>query len=146
MLALHLPTEAVRHVIRTRSIYLVPRRNSRIIVGSTMEKAGFDKLPRAAAISALLHDAQALCPVLGQAALAETWTGLRPASLDGMPILGPSQLKGYWFAQGHFRNGILLAPITAKILARWILTGQSDNSVAEFSADRFENGSKFPES
>ncbi len=141
MLSLHPPTEAVRHVIRTRSTYLVPRRNGRIVVGSTMEREGFDKTTRAAAIAALLNDAQALCPLLGQAALAETWTGLRPASLDDMPILGPSKLEGYWFAQGHFRNGILLAPITAKILARWILTGQGDDSVAEFSAGRFENGS-----
>ena len=123
MLALQAP-ETLNHVVRTHGgPYLVPRLNRRVLVGSTMEEAGFDKTPRAGQIAGLVQAAERLCPSLANAAIAELWAGLRPASPDGLPALGPTALEGYWVALGHFRNGILLAPITAQILSSWLLTG-----------------------
>ena len=136
MLALAAPA-ILRHVIRSHKAYLVPRKDGRILVGSTMEEAGFDKTPRAGEIAALLSAAQVLCPSLGESAVSEVWAGLRPAASDGLPVLGPTELEGYWLALGHFRNGILLAPITAEILSSWLLTGNPSLNVDAFSPERF---------
>ena len=124
MLALDAPPGTLRHVIRSHRGYLVPRRSGRILVGSTMEEVGFDKTPRAGQLTGLLNAAQRICPELEQSALTEFWAGLRPASSDGIPMLGPTSLEGYFVALGHFRNGILLAPITAEILSGWLLRGK----------------------
>ncbi len=137
MIALRGPSGVLRHVVRTPRVYLVPRRDGRVLVGSTMEEAGFDKTPRAGPLAGLMRNAQLLCPALEQSEIAEYWTGLRPASPDGLPLLGPTELEGYWFALGHFRNGILLAPITAAILSEWFLTGQTSIPVECFSPSRF---------
>jgi len=137
MLALDAPPGTLRHVIRSHRGYLVPRRSGRILVGSTMEEAGFDKTPRAAQVAGLLRTAQALCPALEKSAVVECWAGLRPAAKDGLPILGPTELDGYWVALGHFRNGILLAPITAQILSSWIVTGKPCLPVDALSPARF---------
>jgi glycine oxidase len=137
MLALEGPTGTLQHVIRSHRGYLVPRRSGRIVVGSTMEEAGFDKTPRAAQLSGLLRAAQWLCPALEESAVAEFWAGLRPASADGLPILGPTELDGYWVALGHFRNGILLAPITAEILSSWIVGGKPSQPVDALLPSRF---------
>ena len=137
MVALETGHAPLRHVIRSHRGYLVPRDGGRILVGSTMEEAGFDKTPRAAAIAGLLQAAQQLCPALAQSAVAEVWAGLRPATPDGLPILGPTAIENYWLALGHFRNGILLAPITAQILSAWLLTGQPSLSADAFLPGRF---------
>ncbi|HWP85363.1 MAG TPA: glycine oxidase ThiO [Terriglobia bacterium] len=137
MVALEAAPGTLRHVIRSHRGYLVPRKNGRILVGSTMEEAGFDKTPRAAQIAGLLGAAQTLCPALQSSALAECWAGLRPASKDGLPLLGPTELEGYWLALGHFRNGILLAPITAQILTAWIVSGKPPLSVDALAPQRF---------
>ena len=137
MLALDTAPGTLRHVIRSHHGYLVPRKNGRVLVGSTMEEAGFDKTPRAAQVAGLLRTAQALCPALEKSAVVECWAGLRPASKDGLPILGPTELDGYWVALGHFRNGILLAPITAQILSSWIVTGKPCLPVDALSPARF---------
>ena len=96
-----------------------------MLVGSTMEEAGFDKTPRAGPVARLLGAAQQLCPALEQSKIADIWAGLRPTAPDKLPLLGPTALDGYWVALGHFRNGILLAPVTARILSSWLLTGKS---------------------
>ena len=137
MLALQGPSGVLRHVVRTARVYLVPRWDGRVLVGSTMEEAGFDKTPRAGPLTGLLRNAQLLCPALEQCEIAEYWTGLRPAAPDGLPLLGPTELEGYWFALGHFRNGILLAPITAAILSGWFLTGHTSIPMESFSPSRF---------
>jgi glycine oxidase len=125
MLALQSSSLRLRHVARCQHIYIVPRSGGRFLIGSTMEEAGFDKAPRAGQLTGLLNAAQRICPELEQSALTEFWTGLRPASVDGIPMLGPTALDGYFAALGHFRNGILLAPITAEILFGWLLRGKS---------------------
>lgn len=137
MLAVEAAPGTLRHVIRSHRGYLVPRRSGRILVGSTMEEAGFDKTPRAGQITGLLRTAQQLCPALENSAVTEYWAGLRPASKDGLPVLGPTEVDGYWVALGHFRNGILLAPITAQILSSWILTGKPCLPVDTLSPSRF---------
>jgi glycine oxidase len=107
-------------------------------VGSTMEEVGFDKSPRAGALTRLIAEAQRLCPALEQSTIAEFWAGLRPAAPDGLPILGPTRVEGYWLAVGHFRNGILLAPITAQILSSWLLTGKPSMTSDALLPTRFE--------
>jgi glycine oxidase len=136
MVALETAEPQLRHVIRSNHVYLVPREGGRVLVGSTMEEAGFDKTPRAAAITGLLTAAQQLAPGLAEAAITEFWAGLRPAAPDGLPILGPTEVKGYWLATGHFRNGILLAPITAEIMSCWLLMGKPACDVGAFLPSR----------
>ncbi len=138
MVALENLSTPLRHVVRTHRVYLVPRRNGSLIVGSTMEEAGFDKTPRAGPIARLLRAAQHLCPSLDESTIRDFWAGLRPASPDGLPLLGPTALHGYWAALGHFRNGILLAPVTARILSSWLLTGKSPFPVDALLPQRFE--------
>ena len=137
MIALKSEQSPLQHVVRSHRCYLVPRRDGRVIVGSTMEEAGFDKEPRAGPLAKLLQAALHFCPALEKSAVAEFWAGLRPASPDGLPLLGPTALEGYFVALGHFRNGIVLAPITAEILSTWLLTGQPPSGVEPFSPQRF---------
>lgn len=125
IVALESAEEPFQHVVRSHRVYMVPRRGGRVIVGSTMEEVGFDKTPRAAPLTRLLRAAQELCPILEQSKVAEVWAGLRPAAPDGLPLLGPTAIEGYFVALGHFRNGILLAPITAEILTGWLVGGKS---------------------
>src|SRR4029077_7797336 len=100
---------------------------------------GFDKTPRAGPLAKLLRAAQHLCHTLEESAIGNLWAGLRPAAPDGLPILGPTALAGYWLALGHFRNGILLTPITAQIMSSWILTGKPSFPVDGVLPGRFEN-------
>ena len=137
MIALQCSPAPLRHVVRSHRVYLVPRFDGRMLVGSTMEEAGFDKTPRAGPLTRLLHSAQQACPILQESAVAEFWAGLRPASPDGFPLLGPTALEGYSLATGHFRNGILLAPITAEILSGWLLNGQPPFPVDFLRPERF---------
>jgi glycine oxidase len=138
MIALQNPSSPLlRHVVRTHRVYLVPRRSGRVLVGSTMEEAGFDKTPRAGPLARLLRAAQHLCPALDESSIHEYWAGLRPASPDGLPLLGPTSLHGYWVALGHFRNGILLAPVTAQVLSSWMIQGKSSFPVDALLPQRF---------
>ena len=138
MIALQNLIKPLHHVVRTHSVYLVPRRNGTLLIGSTMEEAGFDKTPRAGPIARLLCAAQRLCPALDESSIRDFWTGLRPASPDGLPLLGPTALDGYWEALGHFRNGILLAPITAQVLSSWLIDGKPSFPVDAILPSRFE--------
>ncbi len=126
-----------RHVIRTPEVYLVPRKDGRIVVGSTVEEAGFDKRIDPDTIQTLFQSAANVLPELGQAKIHETWTGLRPGTPDNLPILGATAIPNYYVATGHFRDGILLAPITAKLMTQLIRGRQPDVDLAPFSPLRF---------
>jgi glycine oxidase len=109
----------LRHVVRAPEVYLIPRSDGTVVVGATVEEAGFNKGAEPDATERLRAAAVALAPWLG--AVREVWAGLRPASLDGSPILGETSLLGYFVATGHFRDGILLAPATARVMAGLVL-------------------------
>ncbi len=117
MLALAVPTGAVHGLVWVPGAYLVPRADGRLLIGATVEHRGFDTRVTAAGLARLLAAAIAAAPALGAFAVSETWAGLRPGSRDGRPYLGATGLGGYVVASGHYRNGILLAPITAAVIA-----------------------------
>jgi glycine oxidase len=119
-------------------VYLVPRADGRVIVGASLEEVGFDDTPRSGAIYELLRDAQTVFPELGEAEFEEVCTGFRPGSPDNAPIIGRAALPGLVYATGHYRNGILLTPITADAVAGLLVDGDLPVSVQPFSPDRFE--------
>lgn len=117
--------------------YIVPREDGRAIVGSTLEDAGFDKSLTPTGLGKILAAAAELLPALGRAPILETWCGLRPDTPDHLPVLGPTDLPGLSIATGHYRNGILLAPITARLARQWVLGEQADFDCSAFSPLRF---------
>jgi glycine oxidase len=127
----------VRGEVQGSPVYLVPRGDGRIVVGATSEEAGFDLRPRAGAVYELLRDAQSIVPVLGEAELVEVSTSVRPATPDNAPLLGPSTLDGLVLATGHYRNGILLCPVTADGIADLITDGSLPDALAPFTPARF---------
>ena len=127
----------IRHVLRAPDIYLVPRSDGRVIIGSTLEEAGFDKRVDAATVQRLHQLAANLVPELGEGKIIEAWTGLRPTLPDELPALGRGALDGYYVATGHYRNGILLAPITARIMTQLIAGEQPQCDLSPFSPLRF---------
>ena len=128
----------VRHVIRAPDVYLVPRTNGRILVGSTLEEAGFDKRTDANTIQRLHQAAIRLLPALKEALMLEAWAGLRPGTPDDLPILGETATPGYFVATGHFRDGILLTPMTAHVMAQAITGTNPDHDIGMFSPRRFD--------
>jgi glycine oxidase len=124
-------------VLRCERGYLVPRRDGRIVAGSTSEDAGFEKRVTRAGIQSIMTAAVKLVPELADAEIVETWSGLRPGTPDNLPILGPTGVEGLLAATGHFRNGILLAPVTAKLIKEWIVRGHVNSDVERFSPLRF---------
>jgi glycine oxidase len=144
MLALAMPPEAplIRHVVWGANCYLVPRADGRLLVGATTEERGFDTTMTAGGVLGLLDDAWRTLPGIEELPIQEMWTGFRPGSPDDMPILGPSAIAGLVLATGHHRNGILLTPATAQLVADYILRGQVDARMAPFGIDRFESGIK----
>lgn len=135
----------LRHVLRGAvkgaQIYLVPRADGRIVVGASVEEAGFDQRPRAGAVYELLRDGQTLLPELAEAVLEEVSTGLRPGSPDNAPIVGRSAAEGLVLATGHYRNGILLTPVTADGVADLVATGTLPDVLQPFSPGRFAEAS-----
>lgn len=123
-------------VLLSEDVYLVPRSDGRILVGATVERCGFRKEVTAAGIATLLSAAVALVPSLASARLSDAWAGFRPGTPDGLPLLGASPLVGLYLATGHFRNGILLAPVTALRLAD-LLTGAGAHDLGPFAPERF---------
>ena len=131
--------EMVRHVVRTPDVYLVPRSDGRMLIGTTVEEAGFDKHTVPETILKLRQAAVDLVPKLADARILEAWAGLRPGTPDGLPILGATPTPGYFVATGHFRDGILLAPATAKVMGQ-MMTGQTPQiDLSKFSANRFSD-------
>jgi glycine oxidase len=129
----------VKHVIRAPEIYLVPRSDGRILAGATVEEAGYDKRTDSDTIQRMHQAAMHLVPALTEARMLEAWAGLRPGSPDNLPILGATRTPGYFVATGHFRDGILLTPVTAHVMAQMITGSASQYDVSAFSPARFES-------
>jgi glycine oxidase len=135
MVAVNHSGPALRRVLRSDHAYIVPRNDDspqRLVMGSTLEDAGFEKRVTPRGLEQIFSAVQEIAPSLGAAEIAETWSGLRPDTPDHLPILGPGELENVTFATGHYRNGILLAPITAKLVSEWVM----DRRVS-FNWDRF---------
>ncbi len=138
MLCVALPHKnLVRHVVRTPDVYLIPRSNGTMVIGATQEDAGFDKRTVPETILKLRNAAIDLVPKLAEARILEDWAGLRPGTPDKLPILGETSIPGYYVATGHFRDGILLAPITARVMRQVIRGEKSEFDLAAFAVGRF---------
>ena len=139
MLALRMDTAAplLTHVVWAPGAYLVPRRGGRLIVGATVEEKGFDDTITAGGMLTLLEAAWRAVPAVEELPIDEIWVGHRPGSRDDAPILGPGPLEGLFYATGHHRNGILLAPVTADAMARLILNDIVEPAIKPFGLERF---------
>lgn len=141
MLRLGAPDGLLRHVVHLKSVYLAPRAGAGIVVGSTMEEKGFDVQVSAAFVDEYAARAAALVPAVAEARVIERWAGHRPRSADGAPIIGRShRWDNVLVATGHFRNGILLTPATARMVAA-IYDGEADAAWTPFSPARFAGAS-----
>jgi len=129
----------LRHILLGKNGgYLAPKANGLLFVGSTVEDVGFRKNTTAKGLAGLRRMAATLVPSLAYAEVASDWAGLRPGSPDGLPILGPVPgWEGLSVASGHFRKGILLAPITGRLMAQWLTEGRGETSLDAFSPARF---------
>jgi glycine oxidase len=128
----------LKHVIRAPEAYLIPRSDGRILVGTTTEEAGFDKTTDVSTIQRLRQAATSLIPELRNAKILEDWAGLRPGTPDALPIMGETSTPGYYVATGHFRDGIMLAPITARIMVNVIDGKNCGYDLKPFSPARFQ--------
>jgi glycine oxidase len=137
ILSLAMPHGAFRHMIRWGSAYFMPRASGELVIGATNEDVGFDMSNTAAGIGSLLNQAQQISSHTGAYSILETWTGLRPATPDGLPIIGPSAIPGVYYATGHYRNGVLLAPITASIVRDLVERGDTTIPIVPYSPSRF---------
>jgi glycine oxidase len=130
MVALGTSRSLLRRVLWVPGAYIVPRADGRILIGATVERAGFDVRVTAQGVQTLLDAALRAVPELGDLAVTETWAGLRPGSADGLPFIGATALDGYFVATGHYRYGILCAPATAHLLADAV-EGRSSSAYAD---------------
>ena len=132
------PSLTIRAYSRGSEIYLVPREGGReVVLGATVEELGFDQRVTAGAVYELLRDGRTVLPMTAEYALAELSVGWRPGTPDNAPILGHCDLAGLVLATGHYRNGVLLTPITADVISQLITSGELDSVAAPFSLDRF---------
>lgn len=130
------PTPMQRN-LRGADVYMVPRADGRLVVGATVEERGFDTTVTAGAVYTLLRDAYELVPSVIEMELSATISALRPGTPDNAPLIGPADLPGLFIATGHFRNGILLTPVTAEAAVGWLVDGDVDERIAPFSPERF---------
>jgi len=139
MLALRMDPAAplLSHVLWAPGGYLVPRRDGRLIVGATVEEKGFDETITTGGVLALLEAAWRAVPAVEELPIEEMCVGHRPGSRDDAPILGRGPLEGLFYATGHHRNGILLAPVTADAMARLILDDMVEPAIKPFGLERF---------
>jgi glycine oxidase len=139
MLSLRMDAGAplIKHVIWAPGIYMVPRLDGRLICGATVEEKGFDSTLTAGGVLTLLEAAWRAVPAIEELPIDEMWVGHRPGSRDDAPILGPAALDGLVYATGHHRNGILLAPVTADAIARFVLDGTLEPAIRPFGIERF---------
>ena len=124
-------------VVRAGIHYLVPRGGKTVIAGTTAEYIGYEKAVTAEGLESIIQGVSRIAPLLKKARFRRTWAGLRPDTKDHYPILGYGELKNLAFATGHFRNGILLAPMTAKLISELLLTGTSSLPLEAYSPGRF---------
>jgi glycine oxidase len=138
MICFALPRRGMlQHVVRSPEIYLIPRSDGRLLAGATVEEAGFDKRTVPDTIQHLHKAAVAMLPGLAEARVLEAWAGLRPGTPDNLPILGATPTPGYYVATGHFRDGILLTPITACLMAQVIAGEKPEHDLSAFGFARF---------
>lgn len=131
-------SRTVRAVVRGSQVYLVPRENGELVVGATSEELGWDTTVTAGGVYELLRDAHELVPGITELPLTETRAGLRPASPDNAPLLGPTALEGLLLATGHYRNGVLLTPVTGDAMAAVLATGELPDEARAFTPRRFD--------
>ncbi len=130
-------SRTVRAVVRGSHVYLVPRENGELVVGATSEELGWDTTVTAGGVYELLRDAHELVPGITELPLTETRAGLRPGSPDNAPLLGPTGLDGLLLATGHYRNGVLLTPVTGDAMAHVLTTGELPEEARPFTPKRF---------
>jgi glycine oxidase len=130
-------SRTVRAVVRGGPVYLVPRENGELVIGATSEELGWDTTVTAGGVYELLRDAHEVVPGITELPLVETSAGLRPGSPDNAPLLGPTALPGLHLATGHYRNGVLLAPITGDVMAEVLAGGELPPVARPFAPDRF---------
>jgi glycine oxidase len=133
----HVPA-LLRHAVHGDDIYLVPRPSGELLIGATVERVGFERAVTPDGMAALIEQAVALVPEIGRRPITRSWCGFRPAVPDGMTVLGPApDSAGLFIATGHFRNGILFAPVTAAVMTRCIVDGDVPESIGPFLPNRF---------
>ncbi|MFE5854893.1 glycine oxidase ThiO [Streptomyces sp. NPDC056500] len=130
-------SRTVRAVVRGGSVYLVPRHDGELVVGATSEELGWDTTVTAGGVYELLRDAHELVPGITELPLVETRAGLRPGTPDNAPLLGPTALPGLLVATGHYRNGVLLTPLTADVMASALVCGVLPDEALPFAPHRF---------
>ncbi len=143
MVALRHAGKPIRRVLRSERGYIVPRDHStpqKLVAGSTLENAGYEKAVTSGGLEQILGAVNELAPSLAGAEIVETWSGLRPGTPDQLPIIGPTDIEGLMIATGHYRNGILLAPVTAKLITEWITEGRTMLNGEDFNPLRFMRG------
>jgi glycine oxidase len=133
-------SRTVRAVVRGSHVYLVPREDGGLVVGATSEELGWDTTVTAGGVYELLRDAHELVPGITELPLVETRAGLRPGSPDNAPLLGFTKLPGLLLATGHYRNGVLLTPVTGDVLAQALVSGELPEVARPFSPRRFAAG------
>ena len=126
----------IRHTVRGRRAYMVPRRDGALLIGATSEDKGFDRDPTAGGVYELLRGACELVPAVSDLPLREVRVGLRPGSPDNLPILGPCDIDGLIFATGHHRAGILLTPVTAWAIEKVVVEGHVPEAIRPFAIER----------
>ena len=127
----------VRGLVRGRTCYLVPRQDGTVVIGATVEERGFDLTVQVGSVHDLLRDARAIVPALDEYELVETSCGLRPGSPDNAPLVGTTSMPGLIMATGHYRNGILLAPVTADAVVALLADQPVPDFMVPFRPDRF---------
>ncbi|MFB6441896.1 glycine oxidase ThiO [Streptomyces sp. NPDC056411] len=138
-------SRTVRAVVRGNPLYLVPRESGELVVGATSEELGWDTTVTAGGVYELLRDAHELVPGITELPLVESCAGLRPTSPDNAPLLGPTELPGLQLATGHFRNGVLLTPVTGEVMAEALATGSLPEEARPFTPLRFTRTTAGPE-
>ncbi len=144
MLALRAESVALTHLINLPQFIIIPRKSGRIVLGATTELVGYDRRNTAGAIQGMLQAAIQAVPALAAGTIAELWSGFRPFSPDGYPLVGPSALAGYYYAVGHHKLGIQQAPITAEIIKDFLTTGETGRPVSHWNPTRFGNSGAEP--
>ena len=138
MIALEMTETKLKHIIYSSRGYLIPRLSGVVIAGATTERVGYDKAVTAGGIHSIVENAVEIMPQAKALKIKETWSGLRPGSSDELPILGNDpKITGLVYATGHYRNGILLTPITAQAISQLVLRGASEFNLQAFSPERF---------
>ena len=130
------------HVIWTEQVHLAPKADGSLIVGATVEECGFDPAVTAGGIYTLLEGARRALPSIEEMQVEAIWSGFRPTSDDDAPILGSTPVRGLLIATGHHRNGVLLAPVTAKAIEDVVLRGAMQGAAAGFGLERFSTQSR----